>query len=219
MNSLPHWRLAVDVERCTGCHACSVACKAEYRIPLGRFRTKVYYRDAGTFPAVKRHFLPAFCMQCADAPCLKVCPGKAVQRGNDGIVRIDKDACTRNRKTCGAACEKACPYAAIATRPQGGIADKCDFCSDRLAVSLLPSCVAACPTEALVFGDANASGSPIQRFLASPKGQQAAPLDRGGKPQVLYRGVDKQALARLPNGRPHDPRSYEIESWTGEVKA
>jgi ferredoxin len=37
----PNWRMALDIERCIGCHACSVACKVENTVPLGRFRTKV----------------------------------------------------------------------------------------------------------------------------------------------------------------------------------
>ena len=39
----PRWKMALDVERCIGCHACSVACKVENSVSLGRFRTKVYY--------------------------------------------------------------------------------------------------------------------------------------------------------------------------------
>ena len=38
---IPLWKMALDVERCIGCHACSVACKVENTVPLGRFRTKV----------------------------------------------------------------------------------------------------------------------------------------------------------------------------------
>lgn len=216
MNPVQQWRLAVDVERCTGCHACSVACKAEYRVPLGRFRSKVYYRDAGQFPAVKRHFLPAFCMQCKDAPCSKACPAKAISHGADGIVRVDPARCASQRKNCGTPCEPACPYGAIATGPQGGTADKCDFCSDRLAARLQPTCVAACPTEALVFGDTKLPDSPISRFMASARGKEASPIERGGQPQVVYRGADLLAIMQLPNGRPHDPQSYEIERWAVE---
>jgi tetrathionate reductase subunit B len=63
----PNWKMALNVERCIGCHACSVACKVENNVPLGRFRTKVYYWEHGKFPAVKRNFLPTLCMQCEDA--------------------------------------------------------------------------------------------------------------------------------------------------------
>jgi tetrathionate reductase subunit B len=74
----PRWKMALDIERCIGCHACSVACKVENNMPLGGFRTKVYYLDEGKFPKVKRSFLPTLCMQCDDAPCLRSCPIKAI---------------------------------------------------------------------------------------------------------------------------------------------
>ncbi len=104
----PRWKMALDVDRCTGCHACSVACKVEHSVPLGRYRTKVYYWEQGKFPQVKRNFLPTLCMQCEDAPCLKSCKQEAISRRVDGIVRIDPDECDHSGD-----CEKACPYAAI----------------------------------------------------------------------------------------------------------
>ncbi|WP_299257770.1 4Fe-4S binding protein [uncultured Kushneria sp.] len=54
----PHWQMAVDLERCIGCHACSVACKVENDIELGVFRTRVLYHDHGAFPETRRSFLP-----------------------------------------------------------------------------------------------------------------------------------------------------------------
>jgi Fe-S-cluster-containing dehydrogenase component len=108
MSANPRWKMAVDVERCIGCHACSVACKVENNGPLGRFRPKVYYLDQGKFPKVTRAFLPALCMQCEDAPCRKACPHSAIDRKADGIVRVDSDKCVHD-----AACEAACPYGAI----------------------------------------------------------------------------------------------------------
>jgi len=118
--------MALDVERCIGCHACSVACKVENTVPLGRFRTKVYYLDQGKFPKVTRNFLPTLCMQCEDTPCLKACDNHAIERGADGIVRVLADKCEHLGK-----CETACPYGAIGC-DDNDIADKCDFCSHRL---------------------------------------------------------------------------------------
>src|SRR5262245_62665372 len=115
---MPRYAMALDLERCTGCHACSVACKVENEVPLGNFRTKVYYYDQGRFPQTRRLFLPVVCMQCADAPCLRACPNKAISRGNDLIVRIDQNACRGN-----GACEDACPYGAIYVDPQRNLAD------------------------------------------------------------------------------------------------
>jgi tetrathionate reductase subunit B len=204
----PRWKLALDVERCIGCHACSVACKVENQVPLGSFRTKVYYWDQGSFPKVTRSFLPALCMQCEDAPCLKACKSGAISRGADGIVRIAQHACDSH-----GACEAACPYGAIACRP-GQVADKCDFCSHRLDVGMEPACVETCPAEVFHFGDANDPASPYSRFMAR-RGAETAVLKahKGTRPAVAYRGHEKAMEAKIPEGRNHEGWSYEIETW------
>ena len=203
------WKMALDVERCIGCHACSVACKVENNVPLGRFRTKVYYWDEGKFPKTKRWFLPTLCMQCEDAPCLKSCPEDAIFRAENGIVKVNPDRCTHEGK-----CEAACPYGAIGC-DDNDVADKCDFCSHRLDVGMEPACVETCPAEVFHFGDANDPGSPYSRFMAA-KGAQAKVLkpEEKTRPQVAYVGHRVEMEAKLPKGHVHDPYSYEIETWT-----
>src|SRR6185437_3908471 len=206
----PRYAMAIDLERCTGCHACSVACKAEHDVPLGNFRTKVYYYDEGAYPDVRRWFLPALCMQCVEAPCLKACPTNSIRRDEDGVVRINTQTCNGNGR-----CEGACPYGAIYVDPLRHVADKCDFCSHRLQAGMEPACVETCPSEALVFGDLNAPDSRISKF----KARHAAELsvlkpESGAKPQVEYRGLKRELERKVPAGRNHDPRSYEIDSWS-----
>ena len=88
----PRWKLALDVKRCIGCHACSVACKVENNVPLARFRTKVYFWEHGKYPSVTRNFLPTLCVQCEDAPCLKACDSNAIERGaDDGAISAWSD--------------------------------------------------------------------------------------------------------------------------------
>lgn len=205
----PRWKMALDVERCIGCHACSVACKVENNVPLGRFRTKVYYWDHGKFPKVRRTFLPTLCMQCEDAPCLKACPTKAINRAADGIVRVDPDLCDHE-----GACEKACPYGAIGC-DDNDVADKCDFCSHRLDAGMEPACVETCPAEVFHFGDANDPQSPYSKFMAK-NGKLTAVLkpEENTKPSVAYKGHTQEMETKIPKGRVHDPYSYEIETWT-----
>jgi Fe-S-cluster-containing dehydrogenase component len=98
----------IDHDRCIGCHACTVACKAENGVPVGDFRTWVKYTEKGTFPEVRRHFAVLRCNHCTKAPCVTICPVNALEKRKDGIVDIDRDACIGCR-----ACMQACPYDAI----------------------------------------------------------------------------------------------------------
>lgn len=209
----PKYSMALDLERCTGCHACSVACKVENHVPLGHFRTKVYYLDEGKFPKTKRNFLPTLCMQCDDAPCLKACPTSSISKGGDGIVRINANTC--DGIGC---CEDACPYGAIYIDPVANVADKCDFCSHRLEQGMQPACVETCPADVLVFGDLNDPESPISKFKAKNKAQLSVLKEKERtKPSVTYRATNAATLAKLekkvPKGRNHDPFSYEIDTW------
>lgn len=209
MTAKPRYAMAFDLERCTGCHACSVACKTENDVPLGNFRTKVYYYDQGTFPQVHRHFLPMVCMQCEDAPCLDACPTKSISRGEDGIVRINVNTCKGNGP-----CVDACPYGAIYVDPLRNIADKCDFCSHRLEAGMAPACVETCPGGTILFGDVNDPGSPISKFTKRRKLELTVlKPEENTKPQVQYRGLMREMEKKIPKGRNHDPRSYEIETW------
>jgi tetrathionate reductase subunit B len=209
----PRYVMAFDLERCTGCHACSVACKVENEVPLGHFRTKVYYQDTGRFPTVHRSFLPVVCQQCVDAPCMKACPTGSIARDEDGIVRIDQKTCDAT-----AACVSACPYGALYVDPVHQVADKCDFCSHRLEAGMEPACVETCPGETIVFGDANDPASRIARFLARHGAElQVLKPEKGADPQVFYRGDARAMEGKVPEGRNHDPQSYEIETWSAPV--
>lgn len=215
----PQWGMAVDLERCIGCHACSVACKVENSVSLGFFRTKVYYYDYAAVnpfnrqPTTKRAFLPTLCMQCADAPCLDACPTDAITRGADGIVHIDANVCDRSRD-----CIKACPYGAIHIDPVSQVADKCDFCAHRLEADMAPACVEVCPAGVFAFGDLNDPASPVSAFKARHRTQvRAMKAEEKTRPLVQYRGLGAAVpLAmekKVPKGRPHDPFSYEIDTW------
>lgn len=214
--------MALDLERCIGCHACSVACKVENNVSLGHFRTKVYYHDwqsqnpVTAKPMMKRAFLPTLCMQCEDAPCLKACPNDAIERGADGIVRIVEADCDRSRD-----CIKACPYGALHIDPVAQIADKCDFCSHRLDAGLEPACVESCPADVFAFGDLNDPASKVSVFNARHRGSLSVlKPEEKTRPVVQYRGlggvVPRAAEHKIPKGRMHDPFSYEIDRWAEE---
>ena len=72
---MAHYAIVVDLDRCIGCHGCEIACKNENNIALGEYWNKVVERGPfGEYPDLEMYFLPTMCQQCADAPCVHVCP-------------------------------------------------------------------------------------------------------------------------------------------------
>jgi len=130
----PRWAMVMDLRKCIGCRACTVACKSENNVSLGRFRTVIQEKTLGTFPNVKKIFLPIMCNHCTSnkedptaevPPCVKICPeypgerqtyvtpegkkiryrGGATYRRPDGLVLMDAEKCIG----CGK-CIDGCPY-------------------------------------------------------------------------------------------------------------
>ena len=120
------WGKVIDNRKCIGCHACTVACKQEHDVPLGVNRTYVKQVEVGRYPNVRRHFQVTRCNQCADAPCVEICPTTAMYQRPDGIVDFDRTRCIGCQ-----ACMAACPYDAIYIDPVSHSAEKCNFCTNR----------------------------------------------------------------------------------------
>ncbi len=190
------WAKVVDHTRCIGCHACSVACKAEHEVPLGVFRTYVKYAEVGRFPATRRTFQVTRCNQCTHPPCVPVCPTAAMFRRPDGIVDFDKSACIGCR-----ACMAACPYDAIFINPDDHAAEKCNLCAHRLEVGLEPSCVVVCPTEAILVGDLGDGSSRVSGLVASGAATVRRP-EKGTRPRLFYVGAHEATLDPLAARRP-----------------
>ena len=101
------WIMVIDLRKCVGCSACTIACVAENKLPPGVVYRPVIDEEIGAYPNVTRRFLPRPCMQCDNPPCVPVCPVSATYKRPDGIVAIDYEACIGCRY-----CITACPYAA-----------------------------------------------------------------------------------------------------------
>ncbi len=101
------WAMVIDLRKCIGCSACTVACVAENHLPPGVVYRPVSEQEVGTYPNVSRQFLPRPCMQCEEPPCTDVCPVAATYKRPDGVVEINYEKCIGCRY-----CIPACPYGA-----------------------------------------------------------------------------------------------------------
>lgn len=193
--------MIIDLKRCIGCHACTIACKVENCTAPGIFWARVVDEEKGSFPQVRRRFLPKLCMQCQNPPCVDVCPTGASFQREDGIVLINSDKCIG----CGY-CIVACPYGARYRNPakrgyfgeelnpqeklgyeehEVGVAEKCTFCVHRLEKGQEPACVQVCPTDARIFGVLDNSLSEVSQLIRVRYGFQLLP-ELNTEPCVYY---------------------------------
>ncbi|HEX8370650.1 MAG TPA: NrfD/PsrC family molybdoenzyme membrane anchor subunit [Pyrinomonadaceae bacterium] len=178
----------IDNRKCIGCHACTVACKAEHEVPVGVNRTWVKYIEKGTFPDTRRLFSVMRCNHCADAPCVEICPVTALFTRSDGIVDFDTRRCIGCK-----ACTQACPYDALYMHPDEHTAAKCNYCSHRTDIGLEPACVNVCPEHAIISGDMDNPLSEISQLLAREVVQVRKP-EKGTKPKLYYIDGDTASL-------------------------
>ena len=174
------WGKVIDNRKCIGCHACTVACKQEHDVPLGVNRTYVKQVEVGRYPNVRRHFQVTRCNQCADAPCVEICPTTAMYQRPDGIVDFDRSRCIGCQ-----ACMAACPYDAIYIDPVSHSAEKCNFCTNRIDRGLQPACVTVCPTQAIFVGNLEDPMSNVSNLIARENVEVRRP-EKNTNPKLFY---------------------------------
>ncbi len=156
---MPRWGMVIDLDKCSACQSCTVACRMENNTPvagpdqaaMGRaiLWNEVLTFVEGEYPHPVVTMMPRPCMHCDDPSCIKVCPVKATYKDEEGLVLIDYDRCIGCRM-----CTVACPYEVryfnwyppewpaalkghlnpdpeVAPRP-AGVVEKCTFCVQRL---------------------------------------------------------------------------------------
>ena len=99
--------MVIDLAKCIGCHACTLGCVAENKLPPGVVYRPVIEEEIGTYPNVRRRFLPRPCMHCQNPPCVKVCPVTATFKNEQGVMVVNYNRCIGCRY-----CLVACPYSA-----------------------------------------------------------------------------------------------------------
>jgi Fe-S-cluster-containing dehydrogenase component/formate-dependent nitrite reductase membrane component NrfD len=193
---VPNYGFAIDLRKCIGCHACTIACKAEHQIPVGVNRCWVKTVEKGTFPNTQRFFFPVLCNQCEDAPCVRICPTNALFKRRDEIVDLNPESCIGCR-----ACMEACPYDQIFIDPNTHTAEKCNFCANRVENKLLPACVSVCPTECRIFGDLDDPASEVARIVQREAFMLRKP-EKGTGPKVFYLGAEESVIRPEASVRP-----------------
>ena len=145
-------RVLINLDRCIECGSCAAACYVSHaNMPVVGFARSGFA------------LLPLICRQCKAASCVETCPVEAMVRDERGVVRRRLLCCIG----CGS-CARACPFGVLPSEPTGVPSGyksqerisghqiaKCDLCEDRLLTesNVVPRCVAACPSGALMFAD------------------------------------------------------------------
>jgi Fe-S-cluster-containing dehydrogenase component len=138
-----------DPNRCTGCHACRLACSIENELEPELSWRRIETFNPRRYPGIPLFHLSLACNHCAEAACMYACPALAYTRDEvTGAVLLDEGKCIG----CGY-CAWACPYDAPVFDRGRGVMTKCTFCVTRLREGLEPACAALCPTGALDFAD------------------------------------------------------------------
>lgn len=213
------WTMIVDLDKCTGCQACVVACHAENNVPIaseteverGRglhwMRIERYWE--GEFPDVKAKFIPVFCQQCGEAPCEPVCPTYASYHSQEENLNVQ----VYNRCVGTRYCGNNCPYKVRffnwyapdfdeplnqqlnpdVTVRGPGVMEKCTFCIQRIRRA----------------GEtANAEDRPIADGEVVPACVQACPAD------VFTFGDAYDPDSRVANMIPHE-RQFKLLEHMG----
>ncbi len=207
------WAMAIDLDRCTGCQACVVACYAENNVAVvgpelaAQGRTMAWLRIERYFeparegaPGPGMDFLPMLCQQCASAPCEPVCPVYATYHTAEGLNAQVYNRCVGTRY-----CSNNCPYKVrefnyvdpvfpsplnlqlnpdVTVRSKG-VMEKCTFCVQRIRFAenaardagrpvgdgeVVTACAQACPSRAIVFGDADDPTSRVSALRRDSRG-------------------------------------------------
>ena len=133
--------LVLDYEKCTGCRLCEMVCSIQHEEVSNpaRSRIKVVKMEW------EGRYVPVTCQQCESAPCMAICPVKAISRDESlNRVLVDYDICIGCRM-----CIAICPFGGMSFDMLAEKVMKCDFCDGD------PQCVRFCETKAIRYADAS----------------------------------------------------------------
>ena len=122
---------------------------------------------------LKSFYVPKLCNQCADSPCVQVCPVGATFVSPDGVVLVDESYCL------------GCRYC----HPDKQTIDKCTLCYHRITQGLTTACCENCPTGARLLVDFKNPKDPVHEILRTSKVQVLKPY-MATRAKVYYKNLD-----------------------------
>ena len=155
---MKQWYLVIDVAKCENCNNCFLSCKDEhvdnhwpgYAAPMatqGPSWIRIGTNERGQYPLIDVAYLPAPCLHCDDAPCIKADRNGSLRKRPDGIVILDPVKAKGQKHLV-----KACPYGSIVWNEKADLPQKCTFCAHLLDRGWEKTrCVQSCPTGALTI--------------------------------------------------------------------
>lgn len=138
-----------NIDNCTGCKTCQVACKDVNNLEAGILFRTVHELETGEYPHPRAFNISMSCNHCENPRCVANCPtGAMYKREEDGIVAHDAGKCIGCQY-----CVWSCPYGAPKFIPEKGVVGKCTFCLDLVEKGEKPACEASCPMRCIETGD------------------------------------------------------------------
>jgi len=185
--------MIIDVAKCEDCNNCFLSCKDEHvdndwpgygasQPRHGHRWMNILRKERGRHPIIDVAYLPTLCMQCDNAPCIKVAKSGAIFKRKDGIVIIDPEKAKGQKDIL-----KACPYESIWWNEGKDIPQKCSLCAHLLDEGWKePRCIQACPTGALRL--VYAEDSEMLKVIESEKLEALHP-EYNTYPRVYYKNL------------------------------
>jgi len=187
------WNLIIDLENCTNCNMCVLACQDEHvdntfpgyaeEMPKHGARwIEIMRKERGQVPMIDVAYMPVMCQHCDDAPCIKAAENDAVTKRADGIVIIDPVKAKGQKQLV-----ESCPYDAIwwnedLQLPQHWIFDA-HLLDDGWTQ---PRAASVCATEAII---AKKVTDAEMAKIADAEGLEVLHPEHGTKPRVYYKNL------------------------------
>ena len=198
------YSIICDVEKCTGCFACFLACKDEHvgndhgkyaaSASEGQHWINIKEIEYGTDSKVKVDYIPLMCQHCETPACAAGAPEGAVYARPDGIVIIDPEKAKGAKSIV-----KNCPYGAVFWNETLELPQKCTLCAHMLdGGEKTTRCAECCPTGALVIGDLDDPESDIAKLSARFRLAESLEMYKpqfNTAPRMRYHALPKPFIA------------------------